>query len=157
MNLADILKKENIFIVDTLENTDRFYSAYSEFLVQRGIIKNKKEVKRLFVKRENVHSTAIGKGAAAPHIFSSEFPQFLFSIAFIKNGVDFKALDEGNVYLVFLIMSDERDVGLHLKTLAHIGRLVKCTDVVDDMKKLQNPGLDEIYNILLEKEKSILV
>ena len=157
MNLADILKKENIFIVDTVENTDRFYSAYSEFLVQRGIIKNKKEVKRLFIKRENVQSTAIGKGAAAPHIFSSEFSQFLFSIAFIKNGVDFKAPDQGNVYLVFLIMSDERDVGLHLKTLAHIGRLVKCTEVVDDMKKLQNPGLDEIYNILLENEKSVLV
>jgi mannitol/fructose-specific phosphotransferase system IIA component (Ntr-type) len=157
MNLADILKKENILIADTFENTDCFYSAYSEFLVQRGIIKNKKEVKRLFIKRENLQSTAIGKGAAAPHIFSPEFSQFLFSIAFIKNGVDFKALDEGNVYLVFLIMSDERDVGLHLKTLAHIGRLVKCTDVVDSMKEVQNPGLDEIYNILLEKEKSVLV
>jgi len=157
MNLADIIEKENIFIADTFENTGRFYSAYSEFLVKRGIIKNKKEVKRLFIKRENVHSTAIGKGAAAPHIFSSEFSQFLFSIAFIKNGVDFKALDEGNVYLVFLIMSDERDVGMHLKTLAHIGRLVKCTDLVDNMKEVQNPDVDEIYNILLEKEKSVLV
>lgn len=157
MNLANILKKENIFIADSAENTDRFYSVYSEFLVQRGIIKNKKEIKRLFIKRENLQSTAIGKGAAAPHIFSPEFSQFLFSIAFIKTGVDFKAPDQRNVYLIFLIMSDERDVGLHLKTLAHIGRLVKCTDVVDDMKKLQNPGLDEIYNILLEKEKSVLV
>ena len=155
MNLADILKKENIFIEDTFENTDDFYSAYSDFLVQRSIIKNKKEIKRLFVKRENLQSTAIGKGAAAPHIFSPEFSQFLFSIAFIKKGVDFKAPDQGNVYLVFLIMSDERDVGLHLKTLAHIGRLIKCTDVVDSMKELQNPDTDEIYNILLEKEKSV--
>lgn len=157
MNLADILKKENIFIADTFENTDRFYSTYSEFLVHRGIIKNKIEVKRLFIKRENLQSTAIGKGAAAPHIFSPEFSQFLFSIAFIKNGVDFKAPNGGNVYLVFLIMSDERDVGMHLKTLAHIGRLVKCTDVVDSMKEVQNPDVDEIYNILLEKEKSVLV
>lgn len=157
MNLADILEKENIFIADNLEDTDRFYSVYSEFLVQRGIIKNKKEVKRLFIKRENLQSTAIGKGAAAPHIFSLEFSQFLFSIAFIKKGMDFKAPDQGNVYLVFLIMSDERDVGLHLKTLAHIGRLVKCTDVVDSMKELHNPDADEIYNILLEKEKSVLV
>ena len=157
MNLAEILKKENIFIADTFENTSRFYSAYSEFLVQRGIIKEKKEVKRLFIKRENLQSTAIGKGAAAPHIFSPEFSQFLFSIAFIKNGVDFNAPDQGNVYLVFLIMSDERDVGLHLKTLAHIGRLVKCTDVVDRMKEVHNPDTDEIYNILVEKEKSVLV
>jgi PTS system nitrogen regulatory IIA component len=157
MNLAEILNKEDIFIADTFENTSRFYSAYSDFLVQRGIINDKKEVKRLFIKRENLHSTAIGKGAAAPHIFSPEFSQFLFSIAFIKNGLDFKAPDEGNVYLVFLIMSDERDVGMHLKALAHIGRLVKCTDVVESMKKSQNPDADEIYNILVEKEKSVLV
>jgi len=155
MNLADILNKENIFIEDAFENTDDFYSAYSDFLKQRGIIKNKKEIKRLFVKRENLQSTAIGKGAAAPHIFSPEFSQFLFSIAFIKNGVDFKAPDQGSVYLVFLIMSDERDVGLHLKTLAHIARLIKCTDVVDSMKALQNPDADELYKILLENEKSV--
>jgi mannitol/fructose-specific phosphotransferase system IIA component (Ntr-type) len=157
MNLADVLNKENIFIAEAFENTGRFYFAYSDFLVQRGIIKDKKEIKRLFIKRENLHSTAIGKGAAAPHIFSAEFSQFLFSIAFIKNGVDFKAADKGKVYLIFLIMSDERDVGVHLKALAHIGRLVKSTDVVDHIKELQNPEADEIYNILLEKEKSVLV
>jgi len=157
MNLAEMLKKENIFVADTFKDTDRFYADYSEFLKQRGIVKNKKEVKRLFVKRENVQSTAIGKGAAAPHIFSGEFSEFLFSIAFLKEGVDFNAPDQGKVYLVFLIMSAERDVGLHLKTLAHIGRLVKCTDVVENMRKLQNPNVDELYNLLLDQEKSICV
>lgn len=155
MNLADILEKENIFIADSFADTENFYSGYTEFLMQKGIINNKQEVKRLFIKRENVKSTAIGKGAAAPHIFSSEFSEYLFSIAFIKNGVDFLAPDEEKVYLVFLIMSDERDVGLHLKTLAHIARLVKCTDVVDNMKKIENPGKNEIYNIILENEKLI--
>ena len=156
MNLAEMLNKEDIFIADTFENTSRFYSAYSDFLVRRGIIKNKKEVKRLFIKRENLHSTAIGKGAAAPHIYSPEFSRFFFSIAFLKNGLDFKAPDDGDVYLVFLIMSDEREVAIHLKALAHISRLVKSTDVVDSLKEAQDPDVDEIYNILVEKEKSVL-
>lgn len=155
MNLAEILKKENIFIAETFEDTDGFYCSYSEFLMQQGIIKNKEEVKRLFIKRENLQSTAIGKGAAAPHIFSPEFSEFLFSVAYIKDGVDFKAPDQEMVYLVFLIMSDERDVGMHLKSLAHIGRLVKCTDVVEEIKKAKNPGKNEIYNIILEKEKLV--
>lgn len=157
MNLAEMLKKENIFIADTFEDTDAFYSSYAEFLEQRGIIKNKEEVKRLFIKRENVHSTAIGKGAAAPHIFSDEFSEFLFSIAFLTEGLDFKAPDSEKVYLVFLIMSDERDVGLHLKTLAHIGRLIKCTDVVDVIKSSPKKTIEDIYTTLLEKEKLILV
>ena len=153
MNLAKMLKKENIYIGDTYKDTDSFYADYSGFLKKKGIITNKEAVKRLFIKRENLHSTAIGKGAPAPHIFSDKFSQFIFSIALIKNGLDFKAPDNGNVYLVFLIMSDERDVGLHLKCLAHIGRLVSCTDIVEEMKKAGNT--DEVYYIFLEKEKII--
>ena len=153
MNLVKMLKRENIFIGDAYKETDSFYADYSDFLKKRGIITNKEKVKRLFVKRENLQSTAIGKGAAAPHVFSNEFSEFIFSIALIKKGLDFKAPDGGNVFLVFLIMSDERDVGLHLKSLAHIARLVSSTDIVEDVKKAGNA--DEIYNTLLEKENSI--
>ncbi len=153
MNLVKMLKEENIFIADTFDNTDRFYADYSNFLKQKGLIKDHDNVKRLFVKRENVQSTAIGKGAAAPHIFSEEFPEFIFSVALIKQGMDFKAPDQGLVHLVFLIMSPERDVGLHLKSLAHIARLVRSTDVVEEIKESGNRK--KIHNILLDKEKLI--
>jgi mannitol/fructose-specific phosphotransferase system IIA component (Ntr-type) len=156
MNLAEILKKENIFIGDSYTDTDGFYADYCGFLMERRVINNKEEVKRLFIKRENLSSTAIGKGAAAPHIFSEEFNEFLFSIAYIKNGVDFKAPDGGNVYLVFLIMSNERDVSLHLKMLGHITRLIKDTDVVDRMNEIPEPDPDKIYSLLAEKEKEKL-
>ena len=139
-----MLKEENIFIGDFYPDTDSFYADYCGFLVKRGIIKNNEEVKRLFIKRENLSSTAIGKGAAAPHIFSTEFAEFLFSIAYIKNGVDFKAPDGGSVYLVFLIMSDQQDVSLHLKTLGCIAHLIKNSDVVERMRKVPEPGPQEI-------------
>jgi nitrogen PTS system EIIA component len=153
MNLGELLKKDNIFTADTYKGTDEFYSAFSGFLTERGIIKDKENIKRLFVKRENVHSTAIGRGAAAPHIFSSEFSEFYFSVAFIKDGVDFKAPDEQKVFLIFVIMSGEREVGRHLKTLAHIARLVQSTELMEQAKNASTA--DEIYSILLENEKLV--
>ena len=153
MNLAKILKRENIFITNSCKDTDDFYSEYAKFLKNRGIIKDWKTVKRLFVKRESVQSTGINRGAAAPHIFSGEFSEFLFSVALIKEGLDFKSPDEADVYLVFLIMSDERDVGLHLKSLAHIARLVKSTDVVESVKKAETA--DTVYAVIVEKEKLV--
>ncbi len=153
MDLGNKLKKENIFIADTFEDTDAFYAEFSLFLKERGLIENNDLVKRLFVKRENVQSTAINKGVAAPHIFSDEFSEFIFSIALIKQGMDYKAPDEENVFLVFILMSSERDVALHLKSLAHIARLVKKTDIVEMAKKAQTA--DEIYQLVLEKEKLI--
>jgi PTS system nitrogen regulatory IIA component len=153
MNLGELLKKENIFVADTFADTDEFYSSFTQFLADKEVIKDKENIKRLFVKRENVHSTAIGKGAAAPHIFSPEFSEFLFSVALITEGVDFKAPDEQDVYLVFLIMSGEREVGRHLKTLAHIARLVQSTELMEQAKNATTS--DEIYSILLENEKLV--
>ena len=74
-------------------------------------------------------------------------------MALIKKGMDFKASDDKQVYLVFLIMSDEREVGLHLKSLAHIARLVSSTDIVEAMKEANNS--QDIINIFKQKDRLI--
>jgi mannitol/fructose-specific phosphotransferase system IIA component (Ntr-type) len=51
-------------------------------------------------------------------------------------------------------MSDDRDIGLHLKTLAHIARLTAGTDIIDGLKNVRSAA--EIYDLLMEKEKAIL-
>lgn len=154
MKLAKYLKAENIFITDSCKDTSSFYGEFSHFLKDRGLIEDHKKVKRLFVKRESIQSTGIGKGVATPHIFSSEFSAFLLAAAVIRCGLDFKSPDGQNVQLVFLIMSDDRDIGLHLKTLAHIARLTAGTDVGTGLENAANAA--EIYDILMKKEKAII-
>ncbi|MBN2399968.1 MAG: PTS sugar transporter subunit IIA [Candidatus Aminicenantes bacterium] len=154
MKLAKYLKSENIYLTETCKDTDSFYGDFSKFLKDRGLIEDVKKIKRLFVKRESIQSTGIGKGVATPHIFSSEFSAFLLAAAFIHHGLDFKAPDKRDVQLVFLIMSDDRDIGLHLKTLAHIARLTAGSDIIGGLQNARSAA--EIYAILIEKEKTIL-
>ena len=154
MKLAKYLKTENIYIIDSSKDTSGFYGEFSLFLKERGLIEDVRKVKRLFVKRESIQSTGIGKGVATPHIFSSEFADFILAAALIRQGLDFKAPDGRDVKLVFLIMSDDRDIGLHLKTLAHIARLTASTDIIGELKNART--CTEIYDVLMEKEKAIL-
>ena len=153
MKLAKYLKMENIYITDSCKDTSSFYGEFSLFLKERGLIADVKKVKRLFVKRESIQSTGIGKGVATPHVFSNEFSEFLLAAALIRRGLDFKAPDGRDVQLVFLIMSDDRDIGLHLKTLAHIARLTAGTDIIEGLKNTGSSA--EIYDLLMEKEKAI--
>jgi PTS system fructose-specific IIC component len=143
MKLAKYLKVENIFITDGCKDTGSFYGEFSLFLKERGLIDDVKKVKRLFVKRESIQSTGIGKGVATPHIFSSEFSAFLLAAALIRCGLDFKAPDSRDVQLVFLIMSDDRDIGL-----------ASGTDITGGLQNARNSA--EIYDLLMEKEKAIL-
>ncbi len=154
MKLAKFLKVENIYVTETCKDTGSFYGEFSLFLKERGLIEDARKVKRLFVKRESIQSTGIGKGIATPHVFSGDFHSFLLTVAFIRQGLDFKAPDKRDVQLVFLIMSDDRDIGLHLKTLAHIARLASGADIVQALKNAGSAA--DIYDILMEKEKTIL-
>jgi len=153
MNLKDHLDPGDIFDCEKYPDTDAFYAAFSQFLEKRGHISDPDKVKRLFVRRENVQSTAIGKGAAAPHIFSDEFADFFIALARIRGGMDFNAPDSNLVHLVFLIMSDDRDVGLHLKSLAHIARLVSNTEIVAATSAAANT--EAIYQALLKEDERI--
>jgi PTS system nitrogen regulatory IIA component len=154
MKLAKYLKIENIYITDACKDTGCFYGEFSSFLKDRGLIDDVKKVKRLFVKREGIQSTGIGKGVATPHIFSDEFSDFLLAVALIRDGLDFKAPDDRDVQLVFLIMSDDRDIGLHLKTLAHIARLTASNDITGGLKNTRSAA--DVYAVLMEMEKAIL-
>ncbi len=154
MKLANYLKKENIFICETCKDTGHLYGSFSHFLKDKEIIADARKVKRLFVKRESVHSTGIGHGVATPHIFSNEFSEFFLAMALVRQGIDFKAPDGQEVRLVFLIMSDDRDIGLHLKTLAHLARLTSNCDLVAALTEARDEA--EAYAIILEKERAIL-
>jgi mannitol/fructose-specific phosphotransferase system IIA component (Ntr-type) len=154
MKLSSYLKKENIFICDTCKDTSHFYGDFSQFLQEKGIIRDSRKVKRLFVKRESVQSTGIGRGVATPHIFSDEFAEFFLAMALVRRGIDFKAPDGREVRVIFLIMSDDRDIGLHLKTLAHIARLTGSSDLVATLDSARDQA--EVYARVLEKEKAIL-
>ena len=150
MNLTDYLKEDDIFVCNEYPTTDQFYAKFAAFLKSRERINDAEKVKRLFIRRENIQSTAIGKGAAAPHIFSDEFKEFFISAALIRKGMDFKAPDGQPVFLVFLIMSDERDVGFHLKSLAHIARMVNDTEIVVRLRDAQTA--QEAFQALTEEE-----
>ncbi|MDD8013461.1 MAG: PTS sugar transporter subunit IIA [Acidobacteriota bacterium] len=154
MKLANYLKKENIYICDTCKDTGHLYGDFAHFLKEKGMIADARKVKRLFVKRESVQSTGIGHGVATPHVFSDEFSEFFLAMALVRKGIDFKAPDGKDVHLVFLIMSDDRDIGLHLKTLAHLARLTASCDLVAALGEARDEA--EAHKIILEKEKAIL-
>ncbi len=154
MKLAAYLKKENIFVCDTCKDTGHLYGDFAHFLKERGIIQDARKVKRLFVKRESVQSTGIGRGVATPHIFSDEFSEFILALALVRRGIDFLAPDGKAVHVVFLIMSDDRDIGLHLKTLAHLARLASSCDLAAVLRPAGDGA--EALALLLEREKAIL-
>ena len=71
-----------------------------------------------------------------------------------RRGVDFDSMDGRPAHLFFLLVAPEASVGVHLKTLARISKLLKSTEV--RQRLLEAPQAEAIYRIIAEEEDKLL-
>ncbi len=76
--------------------------------------------------RERLGSTAIGDGIAIPHGKLPGLKTVLGAFGRHLGGVEFQSLDGKPSQLFFLLVAPEDSVGLHLKALARVSRLLKA-------------------------------
>lgn len=100
--------------------------------------------------REKLGSTGIGDGVAIPHGKLARIPELKLVFGRSHSGVDFESMDGQPAFLFFLLIAPEESVGVHLKTLAKISKLLKNAAV---RKKLMDaPDQEAIYQVILDEE-----
>ena len=90
--------------------------------------KKVKEVDPLFhaiIEREKIVTTGIGMGVAIPHAKLKEYDDFFIAIGILENGVDWDALDNNPVRLVFLIGGPDDKQTEYLQILSSLTLAVK--------------------------------
>lgn len=96
--------------------------------------------------REAMVSTGIGSGVAIPHAFSDEIDEVVAVFGRSASGIDFEALDNAPVHLIFLFMVPRQDYPLHLKTLAAIAKTFTNPVLRDALRHAKSR--DEIHELL---------
>lgn len=75
--------------------------------------------------REQLGSTGVGKGVAIPHGKIDGLAQVVGVLARLETPVDFDAVDDQPVDLVFLLLAPTEASAAHLKALAKVSRLLR--------------------------------
>jgi nitrogen PTS system EIIA component len=119
--------------------------------VESGL--DRDEVIRVLQERERLGSTGIGDGVAIPHGKLKNLKKLLISFGRSRRGVDFDSMDGKPAHLFFLLIAPEESVGVHLKTLARISKLLKNQDV--RRRLLDASGSEELYRIISEEEEKL--
>jgi len=97
----------------------------------KGIVKDSATVLERLLERERIQSTAVGSGIAIPHCFTDEIADLVIVVARAPGGIAFESFDGRPTHVVFLLMGNRQEHGLHLKALARIARLIKSTAFID--------------------------
>ena len=83
------------------------------------------DVERVLLEREQLQSTGIGEGVAIPHGALTQLSGQVAALLIVPEGLDFAAIDERKVTLLFAVIGPKRATGEHLKTLARVSRLLR--------------------------------
>jgi len=84
--------------------------------------------------REKLGSTGVGNGIAIPHGKIPGVKRILGVFARLEAPVDFEALDDQPVDLIFLLLAPEGAGADHLKALSRIARALRDSDTVTKIR-----------------------
>ena len=86
------------------------------------------------LQRERLGSTGVGNGIAIPHGKLNGVNKIVGVFARLETPVDFEALDDQPVDLVFLLLAPEGAGADHLKALSRIARVLRDTETVNKIR-----------------------
>jgi PTS system nitrogen regulatory IIA component len=93
----------------------------------------REEIERVLAEREKLQSTAIGEGVAIPHGALSQLTSQVAALLIVPDGLDFEAIDQRPVHIIFAVIGPKRATGEHLKTLARVSRLLRSQGFRDQL------------------------
>ncbi len=88
----------------------------------------------VLLERERLGTTGVGSGIAIPHGKLPELEQLLGVFARLEKPVDFDAVDEQPVDLIFVLLAPQSAGADHLKALARISRLLRDRTVCENLR-----------------------
>ena len=110
-------------------------------------VKNSQELASEIVKREELMSTAIGKGIAIPHIRLQSVTDLVVSVGISSVDIDgFNPLDDEPVRFVLMIAAAYNQHASYLQTLAFFSSRLKNLELRGAL--LRAASADEVYGLL---------
>jgi len=101
--------------------------------------------------REKIMSTGVGKGFAIPHAKTNSVNEIIAAFGKLDKPLDFQALDEQPVNIIFLLVGKENMVGPHIKLLSRISRMMNKDEFRESLANAKTS--EEIFQLFEQEEK----
>ncbi|MEN8164716.1 MAG: PTS sugar transporter subunit IIA [Acidobacteriota bacterium] len=131
MFLFQHLTPERVLIDPVATGRDQLFSLFGERFEDLGLVSSGAAVERSLKEREAILSTGIGGGWAIPHAQIPGVGRLLMAASVHPRGLDFPAVDQLPVQLVFCLIGDSKTAADHLAGLARLARLARQADALE--------------------------
>jgi PTS system fructose-specific IIC component len=153
MKITDILQPSAILLNTTFATKDAALDAMIDALASGGHITKVEEARKAVFDREKIMSTGIGKGFALPHGKTNHITETVGAFMTLKEPLDFQALDQQPVNIIFMLIGRENTVGTHLRLLSRISRLMNKDSFRDSISAAEKP--EQVISLFASEEEEL--
>jgi fructose-specific phosphotransferase system IIA component len=154
MKITDVLEEQ--FVRTNLPGTNKeeIINSMIHLIGNSKNVLDKEKVRQAILEREKIMSTGVGNGFAIPHGKTDAVKDIVAAFAITAHPVDYQALDEQPVRLVFLLVGRDSLVGPHIKLLSRISRLMNKEEFRRELLSSKTPK--EVIELFQRQEATYL-
>ena len=146
VQIKNILSPDRIVFINHSTKHDAIVQL-SDVLSTAPQIKNAQELTAEILKREELMSTAIGKGIAIPHVRLSSVTDLVMAVGVCKKPIsDYQTIDDEPVNLLFMIAAAYNQHSLYLKTISHFCGKLKQEGLHENI--INAKDAQEVFSLL---------
>ena len=150
MNITEVLSEEQILVKLNAKSKDEVLNTMIDALSGSPKVKDVEQIRKVVFEREKIMSTGIGKGFALPHGKTNSVEATMGVLATLYEPIDFESLDDVPVNIVFMLVGQEQSVGLHLRLLSKISRLMSNDGFRAELLRAEHPR--EVIQLFAERD-----
>lgn len=152
MQLSELLTPDRIVCDLEVPSKKRLLEQASDLLSlnQTGIAAI--DIYNSLLARERLGGTGVGHGVAIPHGRLQNTEKTLGAFVRLKQGIDFDAVDNQPVDLVFALIVPEEATQEHLQTLAQLAKMFNDSQVRENLRTAESAAA--LYQQLLDAAAS---
>ncbi len=148
IQIKNILSPERIVFLNHETKHDSLVEL-AEVLATAPQIKDAGELKQQILKREELMSTAIGRGMAIPHVRLSSVTDLVMAVGISKcDIIDFQPIDDVPVKLLFMLAAAHNQHSYYLQTISFLSVKLKDSELMNSL--LNAKDRIEAYNMLIK-------
>jgi len=146
IQIRNILSPDRIVFLNHTSKHDAIIEL-ADVLATAPQVKDAQELTQEILKREELMSTAIGRGIAIPHVRLSSITDLVMAVGVCKKPIaDFQTLDDEPVTLLFMIAAAYNQHSYYLKTISHFSAKLKDADLRAAI--VSSTSEVEVFNLL---------
>ena len=148
VQVRNILSPDRVVFINQTSKHDALVEL-ADVLATAPQVKDGQELIQEILKREELMSTAIGRGIAIPHVRLSSVTDLVMAVGVCRKPIaDFPTIDDQPVNLLFMIAAAYNQHSYYLKTISHFSAKFKDKDLRDAM--LSSLTEQEVFNLLIK-------